>query len=154
MQTPSLNVAIVGGGLAGLSFALALRQVGIQSTVFEARARPLNIGGAVMLSPNALKVLDKLGLYNTVKKEGYEFKNLTWQMIDGSGRERGEISLCCCGWLVSLAIGHVPCLLNGLCTMLDIQRFVQHLFVFSFEQTDYSVADCSAFFSRVFRSAN
>jgi 2-polyprenyl-6-methoxyphenol hydroxylase-like FAD-dependent oxidoreductase len=80
----------VGGGLAGLALALALQQVGIQSTVYEARARPLNIGGAVMLSPNALKVLDKLGVYNNVKKEGYEFKNLTWQTIDGSKRERQE----------------------------------------------------------------
>ncbi|KAM0711086.1 hypothetical protein Q7P35_001825 [Cladosporium inversicolor] len=90
MQSPSLNVAILGGGLAGLALALALHQVGIQSTVFEARARPLDIGGAVMLSPNALKVLDKLGIYNTVKSEGYEFRNLTWQTIDGSGRERQE----------------------------------------------------------------
>jgi 2-polyprenyl-6-methoxyphenol hydroxylase-like FAD-dependent oxidoreductase len=90
MQSPSSSVAIVGGGLAGLALALALQQVGIQSTVYEARARPLNIGGAVMLSPNALKVLDKLGVYNNVKKEGYEFKNLTWQTIDGSKRERQE----------------------------------------------------------------
>lgn len=90
MQSPSLDVAIVGGGLAGLALALALHQVGIQSTVFEAGARPLDIGGAVMLSPNALKVLDKLGVYNAVKREGYEFRNLTWQTIDGSGRERQE----------------------------------------------------------------
>ncbi|GAB7326945.1 hypothetical protein MBLNU13_g10904t1 [Cladosporium sp. NU13] len=90
MQSPFTDVAIVGGGLAGLALALALQQVGIVSIVYEARARPLNIGGAVMLSPNALKVLDKLGVYDTVRKEGYEFKNLTWQTIDGSGRERQE----------------------------------------------------------------
>ena len=90
MQGPSANVAIVGGGLAGLALALALSRVGMQSTVFEARARSLDIGGAVMLSPNALKVLDKLGVYNSVKNQGYEFRNLTWQTIDGSGRERQE----------------------------------------------------------------
>jgi 2-polyprenyl-6-methoxyphenol hydroxylase-like FAD-dependent oxidoreductase len=90
MQSPSANIAIVGGGLAGLALALALHQVGIQSTVYEARAAPLNIGGALMLSPNALKVLDKLGVYDVVRKEGYEFKNLAWQTIDGSKRERQE----------------------------------------------------------------
>lgn len=90
MQSPSRTVAIVGGGLAGLALALALHQVEIQSTIFEARPRPLDIGGAVMLSPNALKVLDKLGVFNTVRREGYEFRNLTWQTIDGSGRERQE----------------------------------------------------------------
>jgi 2-polyprenyl-6-methoxyphenol hydroxylase-like FAD-dependent oxidoreductase len=90
MQSSSPNVAIVGGGLAGLALALALHQVGIQSTVFEARARPLDIGGAVMLSPNALKILDKLGVYDAVKSEGYEFRNLTWQTIDVFERERQE----------------------------------------------------------------
>lgn len=70
MQSSSTKIAIVGGGLAGLALALALHQIGIKSTVYEARARPLNIGGAVMLSPNALKVLDKLGVYHTVKSEG------------------------------------------------------------------------------------
>lgn len=44
----------------------------------------------MMLSPNALKILDQLGVYNTVKRKGYEFRNLTWQTIDGSGRERQE----------------------------------------------------------------
>jgi 2-polyprenyl-6-methoxyphenol hydroxylase-like FAD-dependent oxidoreductase len=90
MGTPTPNIAIIGGGLAGLALALSLHQVGISSTVFEARSEPLNIGGAVMLSPNALKILDKLGVYDTVRREGYEFNNLTWQTIEGSGRERQE----------------------------------------------------------------
>jgi 2-polyprenyl-6-methoxyphenol hydroxylase-like FAD-dependent oxidoreductase len=90
MEPSTPKIAIIGGGLAGLTLALSLNQVGIASTVFEARAEPLNIGGAVMLSPNALKILDKLGVYDTVRREGYEFKNLTWQTIEGSGRERQE----------------------------------------------------------------
>jgi 2-polyprenyl-6-methoxyphenol hydroxylase-like FAD-dependent oxidoreductase len=90
METSTPKIAIVGGGLAGLALALSLHQAGISSTVFEARAEPLNIGGAVMLSPNALKILDKLGVYDTVRREGYEFRNLTWQTIEGSVRERQE----------------------------------------------------------------
>jgi 2-polyprenyl-6-methoxyphenol hydroxylase-like FAD-dependent oxidoreductase len=90
MEPSTPNIAIIGGGLAGLALALSLHQVGIASTVFEARAEPLNIGGAVMLSPNALRILDKLGIYDTVRREGYEFKNLTWQTIEGSVRERQE----------------------------------------------------------------
>lgn len=88
MASSTPTVAIIGGGLAGLALALSLHQEGITSTVFEARAQPLYIGGAVMLSPNALKILDKLGVYKEVRKEGYEFRNLTWQTIEGSGRER------------------------------------------------------------------
>lgn len=76
--------------MAGLSLAIALHQVGITSTVYEARAQPLDIGGAVMLSPNALKILDKLGVYEAVRRQGYEFRNLTWQTVEGTGRERQE----------------------------------------------------------------
>lgn len=43
-----------------------------------------------MLSPNALKILDKLGVYETVRRQGYEFRNLTWQTIEGSKSERQE----------------------------------------------------------------
>lgn len=90
MNTSAPKIAIIGGGLAGLALAVALHHVGIASEVFEARAAPLNIGGVVMLSPNALKVLDKLGVYEEVRNDGYEFRNLTWQTINGSSVEREE----------------------------------------------------------------
>jgi 2-polyprenyl-6-methoxyphenol hydroxylase-like FAD-dependent oxidoreductase len=90
MESSTPNIAIIGAGLAGLALALSLHQVGITASLFETRPQPLDIGGAVMLSPNALKILDKLGVYETVRKEGHEFRNLTWQTIEGTGRERQE----------------------------------------------------------------
>ncbi|KAM0713377.1 hypothetical protein Q7P37_010339 [Cladosporium fusiforme] len=90
MESGTPKIAIIGGGLSGLALSLALHRVGIASSVFEARAEPLNIGGAVMLSPNALKVLDKLGVYAGLKRAGYEFRYLTWQTTEGSAIEREE----------------------------------------------------------------
>lgn len=90
MSAPIERFAVIGGGIAGLSLALALHQRGIASTVFEARAQPLDIGGAVMLSPNALKVLDKLGVYEEVEREGYKFRTLMWQTSEGTTVEREE----------------------------------------------------------------
>ncbi|MEM6326900.1 MAG: FAD-dependent oxidoreductase [Bacteroidota bacterium] len=54
------TVAIVGGGIAGLSAALALRQRGIESTVYE-RAPVLSaVGAGISLWPNATRVLRSL----------------------------------------------------------------------------------------------
>ncbi len=76
MATSEHSVAIIGAGLAGLSLALALHQQNIPCTIYESRPAPLNIGGAVMLSPNALKVLDALKLYSSAKTKGYSFEKL------------------------------------------------------------------------------
>ncbi|KAK5061520.1 hypothetical protein LTR84_008064 [Exophiala bonariae] len=77
------EVAIIGAGLSGLTLALALHQQGIKATVYESRASPLNIGGAVMLSPNALKVLDALDLYQQVQSRGYNFESLEFLKSGG-----------------------------------------------------------------------
>lgn len=57
-----MNIAIIGGGITGLTTALALHRHGIKSIVYE-RADQLNeVGAGIWLQPNALKVLDYLGL--------------------------------------------------------------------------------------------
>ncbi|KAJ6016328.1 hypothetical protein N7540_010919 [Penicillium herquei] len=70
------GVAIIGAGLSGLALALALHKQSIPCTIYEARQASLDIGGAIMLSPNALRVLDTLGIYQTIKPLGFEFKSL------------------------------------------------------------------------------
>ncbi|KAJ7634876.1 putative salicylate hydroxylase [Roridomyces roridus] len=90
MSSSNLNVAIIGSGLAGLCLALALHQQGISCTVYESRASPLNIGGAVMLSPNALRVLDALGVYSTVKQQGHNFDTLHFRDTAGTLLEEYE----------------------------------------------------------------
>ncbi|KAK2604626.1 hypothetical protein N8I77_007539 [Diaporthe amygdali] len=81
MSSEKLNVAIVGAGLSGLTLALGLQDQGISCTIYESRPGPLNIGGAVMLSPNALKVLDALHLYNGLKTQGWNFSYLQYRDV-------------------------------------------------------------------------
>ncbi|PKS08460.1 hypothetical protein jhhlp_004843 [Lomentospora prolificans] len=90
MTDPGFEVAIIGAGLSGLTLALALHQQSISATVYESRPAPLNIGGAVMLSPNALRVLDELGLYDVVKTKGYNFNTLEYKSIAGHVLETQE----------------------------------------------------------------
>ncbi|KAL2830972.1 FAD dependent oxidoreductase [Aspergillus pseudoustus] len=72
----STHIAIIGAGLSGLTLALALHAQNIPCTLYEARSAPLNIGGAIMLSPNALRILDTLGVFARIKPDGYAFDTL------------------------------------------------------------------------------
>ncbi|KAI1377903.1 kynurenine 3-monooxygenase [Hypoxylon crocopeplum] len=82
------HVAIIGGGLAGLTLALALHDLDISSTVYEARSEGFDQGGGVMLSPNALRVLDSIGVYNRIRNKSFQFDVLTFK--DGQGQTTDE----------------------------------------------------------------
>jgi salicylate hydroxylase len=62
MADRGLRVAIVGAGIGGLSLALALREKGLRSEVFEQAAELTEIGAAIALSANAIREYRRLGL--------------------------------------------------------------------------------------------
>ena len=65
-----MRITIIGGGISGLSTALALNKLGFQCEVYE-RAKVLNeVGAGIWMQPNALKVLDWLGLDEAVRESG------------------------------------------------------------------------------------
>lgn len=53
---------IVGGGIGGLTAALALARQGIQVEVFERASAFTELGAGIQLSPNCARVFDHLGL--------------------------------------------------------------------------------------------
>ncbi|KAL5341959.1 hypothetical protein BJX70DRAFT_11509 [Aspergillus crustosus] len=83
----SQHVAIIGAGLSGLTLAIALHQQSIPCTLYDARSAPLDIGGALMFSPNALRILDTLGVYNNIKSLGHHFDNLYFRSSDDKPRD-------------------------------------------------------------------
>ena len=71
---PPSHVIIVGGGLAGPALAVALAKQSIKSTVLERQATVQDLGGVIMLAPNAMFVMDKLlGLGDTLRSKGSPF---------------------------------------------------------------------------------
>ncbi|GLR19890.1 FAD-dependent monooxygenase [Portibacter lacus] len=71
-----MKIGIIGGGITGLSTALALQKIGISSVVYE-QAKALNeIGAGVWLQPNALKVLDWLGVKDDIVKQGIDLNRI------------------------------------------------------------------------------
>ncbi|HTO45133.1 MAG TPA: FAD-dependent monooxygenase [Burkholderiales bacterium] len=72
----SVSVAIIGGGLGGLTAALSLLRTGVDVHVYE-RARTLSeVGAGVQISPNASRVLHRLGLADSLAQLGV--KPLAW----------------------------------------------------------------------------
>ncbi|WP_336333953.1 FAD-dependent monooxygenase [Pseudomonas putida] len=63
----SLNIAIAGAGIGGLTAAIALRQAGHQVTVFEQSKAFLRVGADINLTPNAVRALDGLGIGPAVR---------------------------------------------------------------------------------------
>ncbi|MBO6853373.1 MAG: FAD-dependent monooxygenase [Marivivens sp.] len=56
------SVAVIGGGLGGLSASLCLRSFGADVTVYEQAAVLREVGAGIQLTPNAVRALNALGL--------------------------------------------------------------------------------------------
>jgi len=66
-----MRVLIAGGGIGGLTAALACARAGHEVTVLERAAKPLAIGAGIQLSPNAMCVMRALGLEDQLKTRGF-----------------------------------------------------------------------------------
>ena len=62
------RVAIIGGGIGGLTAAIALSRAGVEVRVYEAAAELREIGAGVALHPNAMRVLRAIGVEDGVRK--------------------------------------------------------------------------------------
>ena len=60
-MTISLNIAIVGAGIGGLTAAIALRAQGHAVTIYEQAGQFMRVGADINLTPNAVRALDGLG---------------------------------------------------------------------------------------------
>ncbi|HJQ94449.1 MAG TPA: FAD-dependent oxidoreductase [Acidimicrobiia bacterium] len=68
MRSEQISVAIVGGGIGGMSAALALHQKGLNVTVFEQAPELGEIGAGVVITPNGLRQLTRLGVGSALEE--------------------------------------------------------------------------------------
>ncbi len=64
------KVSIIGGGIAGLTTAIALQQKGIQANIYEAAPEVRPVGAGLALSSNAMRVYKLLGFMDEVISQG------------------------------------------------------------------------------------
>ncbi|GAB3165204.1 FAD-dependent monooxygenase [Telluribacter humicola] len=65
-----MEIGITGGGIAGLTTAIALKRTGIQAVVYEAAPEIKAVGAGIGLAANAMKGFQKLGIDQAIMQEG------------------------------------------------------------------------------------
>jgi 2-polyprenyl-6-methoxyphenol hydroxylase-like FAD-dependent oxidoreductase len=85
------RILIVGGGIAGLGLRVALRQRGFQPDLIERETHWQPPGAGIAVQPNAMRVLDGLGLSTAMERAGATIRR--WQFRDQTGAVLCDIPL-------------------------------------------------------------
>ena len=62
-----MHVVLAGGGVGGMTAALALLQRGVQVTVLEQARELTEVGAGIQISPNGNRALDHLGVFEALR---------------------------------------------------------------------------------------
>jgi 2-polyprenyl-6-methoxyphenol hydroxylase-like FAD-dependent oxidoreductase len=74
---------VIGGGIGGLTAALALRRRGIDAEVYEAAPALQPVGKGIWVPTNAMQVLDRLGLAGAVREAGCGLERIEVRTVEG-----------------------------------------------------------------------
>jgi len=85
MSSRPLRAAIVGGGIGGLSAANALLRRGLDVTVYEQASKLGEVGAGLAVFPNALRVLERMGLKEALARVGAKYgEGSEYYRMDGT----------------------------------------------------------------------
>ncbi|WP_297200081.1 FAD-dependent urate hydroxylase HpxO [uncultured Pluralibacter sp.] len=74
-----MKAIITGGGIGGLTAAIALRQCGIETRVYEAVKEIKPVGAAISLWPNGVKCLNWLGMKTELRALGGAMEYMSYR---------------------------------------------------------------------------
>src|SRR5689334_7801299 len=115
-----MKAIIIGGGIGGLSAALALRRGGIQSEVFEQAEELREVGAGLTVWANAIRALEQLGIARRVL--GLSSKMDRFECRSSAGKTLADVSLLDLETKLGVPVGvivHRADLLRELAAKLD-----------------------------------
>jgi salicylate hydroxylase len=71
-----LSIPVIGGGIGGTAAALSLLEAGFDVHVYEQASEQREVGAGIQVSPNATRILHRLGLAEAMAKQGV--KPIAW----------------------------------------------------------------------------
>jgi salicylate hydroxylase len=78
-----VRAVLVGGGIGGIAAAVALAQAGIDVRVYEQARELAEVGAGVSLAPNGLRMLDRLGVGEGIRRLGARHVSTQLSLSDG-----------------------------------------------------------------------
>ena len=78
------RIAVIGGGIAGLTFARCLSTDNFEIHIFEKKTEFGEVGAAISVFPNALCVMDEIGLLKPIIEASGQFKNVYLKTAKGT----------------------------------------------------------------------
>lgn len=79
-----MKIAIIGGGIAGLSAAIALRTLKAEIDIYESAPELAPVGAGLVLAANAVKALQRLGVADAALSHGQKLDSL--RLVDEKGK--------------------------------------------------------------------
>jgi len=83
VQSDQTQILVAGGGIGGLTLALAAVRLGLRVEVWERAPELREVGAGLLLTANAMWVLDRLGIEADVVEVGRPMQR--WQILDRRG---------------------------------------------------------------------
>ena len=86
-----VQIAIIGGGIGGLTAALALKELDFNCEVFEQAPELHDVGAAIAIWPNAMQILKRLNLADAILERAGVMEEIRW--VDQNGWLINRVSI-------------------------------------------------------------
>jgi 2-polyprenyl-6-methoxyphenol hydroxylase-like FAD-dependent oxidoreductase len=95
-KSKEMKISIIGGGIGGLTTAIALQKEGFEVQVYEKAPKIMSVGAGLSLGVNAIKALSELGIAEEIIQYGKPITS--FPILDKRGkliskRDMGEYGL-------------------------------------------------------------